>query len=187
MLAYESAALLREAGEEVSLLAVIDAMPLPSGYPEPDEIEAEVLRLMPFDLEPGTPLPPLPHTRAMLFPLLREHGRLFAGFSDARLTAMADTAVNHVVLAHGWQQPSPYDGPVTLFSATQVPSYLTTPFKIVAWGRTGVRLDIHELDCAHSGVLDPEPARRIGEVLETVLRDRRTGSAPASAPTPKGE
>ncbi|QMU77307.1 amino acid adenylation domain-containing protein [Streptacidiphilus sp. PB12-B1b] len=178
--AFETAVQLRAQGQQVALLAVIDALPLPphlahSG-PDPAAVEQEVLALLLRDLRPGAPRPPAPTTRARAFALAREHGQVFAGFPDHRLAAVVDTAAHHIALAHAWQ-PSAYAGPLTLFSATTGPDTVPTDVKTAAWQATGVTVTVHELACAHSAVMDPGPAAAIARTLEHTL---------TASPVPEG-
>ncbi len=172
-LAHEIAVRLRRAGEEIGLLAIIDALPLPPELArrplDPDVVEQEVLRLLLANLAPDLPAPPAPRSRAEVFRLVRSGTRLPTGPDDRWLTAVADTAAHGMALARSWV-PSPYDGTVTLFSATAGPSVIPTSVKAAAWRRAAPAVDVHELDCAHGGVLDPEPAARIAAVLEHLLQ-----------------
>ncbi|MEU7279572.1 amino acid adenylation domain-containing protein [Streptomyces sp. NPDC045431] len=170
VLAHEMAVRLRRAGEEVGLLAVLDAMPKPAaaGPLDPAAVEREALRLLLRNnqVPPGAG----PLVRAEVFARVREGDGVLAGFDDARLAAVADSLVHHIRLARAWR-PSPYDGRVTLFSATRA-AEATTEEKAAAWRPWAAALDVHELDCAHSEVLDAEPAAAVAAVLDDVLRGK---------------
>ncbi|MEU0270497.1 amino acid adenylation domain-containing protein [Streptomyces sp. NPDC006307] len=167
-LAHEMAVRLRRAGEEVGLLAVVDAMPKPAsaGPLDPEAVEREALRL----LLRNNQVPPdaCPPVRAEVFARVRDGEGVLAGFDDARLAAVADSMAHHIRLARAWR-PSPYDGRVTLFSATRA-AEATTEEKAAAWRPWAAALDVHELDCGHSEVLDAGPAAAVAAVLDDVLR-----------------
>ncbi|MFE6668267.1 amino acid adenylation domain-containing protein [Streptomyces sp. NPDC057697] len=169
-LAYELAVRLRRAGEEVRLLAVVDAMPMPDRFrrtpPDPAAVEDEMLRILLHSHAPGLPLPTGPLKRSAVFSAAR--GGAFDGLSPAQLHTLVDVGTHHTALAREWL-PSGYGGRVTLFSATR-DDWPGTAEKTEAWQRVAAALDVHELDCGHSDVLTPGPAAEIAAVLETALR-----------------
>ncbi|WP_330306332.1 MULTISPECIES: amino acid adenylation domain-containing protein [unclassified Streptomyces] len=171
-LAYEIAVRLRRAGEEIRLLAVLDSMPQPpevSRTPlDPAVIEDEVLHMLLRSHARGLPVPPGPLSRAKAFATVRRSENAPEALDEARLHAMVDAGAHHVRLAREWQ-PSPYDGPVTLFSATR-DAEPSTAEKTAGWRRGTAVVEVHELDCTHSDVLTPGPAAQIAAVLETALR-----------------
>ncbi|QEV20248.1 non-ribosomal peptide synthetase [Streptomyces alboniger] len=146
--AHEMAVRLRADGEDVALLAVVDAMPKPPDIArtplDPAVVDAEARRI------------------------LQEEGAALDGIGERRLAALTDAIAHHVTLGRSWD-PSPYDGPVTLFAATRDPEAIPTEDKAAAWRRAAATVDVHELACAHADVLDAEPAARIAAVLENVL------------------
>ncbi|MFI6107832.1 amino acid adenylation domain-containing protein [Streptomyces sp. NPDC051310] len=170
LLAHELAARLRAAGEEVRLLAVLDAMPKPpsAGPLDPGAVEREVLRLLLRNN--GVAAAAGPEGRAGVFARVRGGQGPLAGFDDARLGAVADAMAHHIRLAHTWR-PSPYDGPLTLFSATRA-AEATTGEKTAAWRPWAASLDVRELDCAHSDVLGAGPAGTVAAVIDDVLRGK---------------
>jgi thioesterase domain-containing protein len=154
----------------VRLLAVLDAMPQPPDTPRvPDDLaEQESLRILLNSHAPGRPAPPGRFGRAEAFAVIRAAGQAPAALDDRVLHAMTDNGVRHIHLATAWR-PSRYDGPVTLFSATRR-AHATTTEKAAAWRPVTGALDVRELDCGHSGVLQPDQAAQVAEVLETLLR-----------------
>ncbi|MCF3122229.1 amino acid adenylation domain-containing protein [Streptomyces arenae] len=147
--AHEMAVRLRAAGEEVALLAVVDAMPKPP----------EIAR---------TPLDPAVVDEEARR-ILREEGAVLDGIGGHRLAALTASVAHHLVLARRWV-PSPYDGTVTLFAASRDPEAIPTGIKAEAWRRAAASVDVHELACAHVEVLDPDQAARIAAVLEQTLQ-----------------
>uniref|UniRef100_UPI0034E01929 thioesterase domain-containing protein n=1 Tax=Streptomyces flavofungini TaxID=68200 RepID=UPI0034E01929 len=146
--AHEMAVLLRAAGEEVALLAVVDAMPKPP----------ETAR---------TPLPP-DVVAAEAARILREEGAALDGIGGPRRAALGEAIARHVELGRAWV-PSRYDGTVTLFAATRDPEAVPTEEKAAAWRRAAPRVDVHELACAHAEVLDAGPAARIARTVEAAI------------------
>ncbi|MEV0786650.1 amino acid adenylation domain-containing protein [Streptomyces sp. NPDC050423] len=169
-LAHELAVRLRRAGDEVRMLAVVDAMPMPDeilGTPlDPAAVEDEMLRILLHSHAPGASVPDGPLDRATVFST--SHEGAFDGLSEARLHALVDIGAHHSALVRTWR-PSDYGGGITLFSATH-DSWPTTAEKTGAWRRVAASLDVHELDCGHSDVLNPGPAAEIAAVLESALR-----------------
>ncbi|MFK4212599.1 amino acid adenylation domain-containing protein [Streptomyces sp. NPDC030920] len=169
-LAYELAVRLRRAGEEVRMLAVVDAMPMPDRFrhtpPDPAAVEDEMLRILLHSHAPELPLPTGPLKRSAVFSMARTGA--FDGLSPAHLHTLVDAGAHHTALVREWL-PSGYGGRVTLFSATR-DAWPSTAEKTEAWQRVAAALDVHELDCGHSDVLTPGPAAEIAAVLETALR-----------------
>ncbi|MEV0125849.1 amino acid adenylation domain-containing protein [Streptomyces sp. NPDC050703] len=146
--AHEMAVLLRAAGEEVALLAVVDAMPKPPEVAHTPLTEAVV--------------------REEAQRILRERGAALRGIGARRLTALGEAIGRHVELGRSWI-PSPYDGTVVLFAATRDPEAVPTEEKAGAWRRAATAVEVHELACAHTEVMDAEPAARIAAALEAAI------------------
>ncbi|MFD0021707.1 amino acid adenylation domain-containing protein [Streptomyces sp. NPDC058382] len=169
-LVHELAVRLRRAGEEVRMLAVVDAMPMPEEIIhtplDPAAVEEEMLRILLHSHAPGLPVPDGPLERSAVF--ATAHEGAFDGLPEDRLHTLVDIGAHHSALARKWR-PSGYGGALTLFSATHDP-WPTTAEKTEAWQRVTAALDVHELDCGHSDVLNPGPAAKIAAVLESALR-----------------
>lgn len=169
-LAHELAVRLRRSGEEVRMLAVVDAMPMPEEILdtplEPAAVEDEMLRILLHSHAPGAPVPDGPLDRATVFSTAHEGA--FDGLSEAALHTLVDIGAHHSALVRTWR-PNRYGGGLTLFSATH-DSWPGTAEKTAAWRRVTASLDVHELDCGHSDVLNPGPAAEIAAVLENALR-----------------
>ncbi|MFH8520090.1 amino acid adenylation domain-containing protein [Streptomyces gelaticus] len=169
-LAHELAVRLRRAGEEIRMLAVVDAMPMPEEIRrtplDPAAVEDEMLRILLHSHAPELAPPAGRLERSAVFATAREGA--FDGLSATRLHHLVDAGAHHTRLVREWR-PSPYDGRTTLFSATH-DDWPTTAEKTAAWQRVTAALDVHELDCGHSDVLTPGPAAEIAAVLETALR-----------------
>ncbi|MFC5832157.1 amino acid adenylation domain-containing protein [Nonomuraea insulae] len=169
LLAYEMAALLRAGGQDVGLVASLDAVPWPPGTEaDPADAEQEALTIL---LRTRTLHPyarPGPLARARVFAAVRGSEGPLSGLDDDHLSAVADTVAGHLRLAVTYRPP-PYDGTVLLFSATAQPGGLTSAAKAGRWAPARPR--VHDLDCGHSDLLRPGPAAQIAEVLEPILRE----------------
>jgi amino acid adenylation domain-containing protein len=169
--AYQLAVLLRRQCEEVGLLAILDAMPAPAEYVaqpiDPGELEQATLRTLLRNVTTGPP-PPSGLDRAQVYATVRDLHQALADWSDQRLDLLVDVCANHIRLTQAWRPPA-YDGVVTLFSATADPGIMSAEDKIAAWRRTAAEVEVHELACAHSEVLQPVPASQIGAVVAASL------------------
>ncbi|MEU8845992.1 amino acid adenylation domain-containing protein [Streptomyces sp. NPDC048564] len=175
--AHELAVRLRAAGEEVELVAVLDAMPKPPEVArvplDPAVVEQAALASLLRNALPGAAAGPGPLERAEVVARVHAHSALLADLDEGRLDTLVAAMERYIELARAWQ-PSPYDGRVTLFSATRA-AEATTEEKYSAWQACSNRVDVHELDCEHSDVLTAGPVGEIATVVENVLARDRTG------------
>ncbi|QOV35584.1 amino acid adenylation domain-containing protein [Streptomyces ferrugineus] len=174
--AHELAVRLRAAGEEVALVAVLDAMPKPPEVArvplDPAVVEQVALGNLLRNALPGVPAGPGPLDRAEVIARVHAHSALLADLDEPRLGALLGAMERYIEMARAWQ-PSPYDGRVTLFSATRA-SEASTEDKRTAWRACAAGVDVHELDCEHSDVLTPGPVGEIAAAVEDVLQGERT-------------
>ncbi|OLF11716.1 hypothetical protein BLA60_12400 [Actinophytocola xinjiangensis] len=155
LVAHAMADLLRQAGQKVSLLALLDAYPVTSGGQSP---LAEL-----FD-DLGVSQEHTPSDRVSAARLLAERGPL-SGMAESRVAAIVDVAVNNFALAA--HRPGVHDGDILFFTA----AHSSSPEAHQAWlpHVTGV-LDNHSVDCAHADLARPESLVSIGSVLAAHLR-----------------
>ncbi|MEV4254727.1 amino acid adenylation domain-containing protein, partial [Spirillospora sp. NPDC049652] len=140
---------LREAGEQVALLAVLD------GYPFQQRTEADMVRVGPPPAGPGAPGD--------------EHRR---GPAADALASVARVSDNNMRL-HEEFVPAPFDGDMLLVVATEDrPDHLPAEDAPEVWRPhvTG-RLDVHEVPAGHHGLLDGEALTEIARLLHTHLGD----------------
>jgi thioesterase domain-containing protein len=144
----------------------VDTLPKPPEVAriplDPAVVEAKVLSML---LRITAPDAPVPATRAEAFALARHDESLIAGFDDAGTHALVDTMAHHIRLHRAWSPP-PYDGRVTLFSATEDPEGVTTAEKTAGWLRGAAGVDAHDLPGTHYDVFKPPQAARIAAVVE---------------------
>ncbi|WP_188316851.1 amino acid adenylation domain-containing protein [Solihabitans fulvus] len=174
LLAYEIATQLRAAGEEIGLLGVLDTMPKPQDVTErpldPAEIAREAHAVFLRHAAPEAPIPSGQHARAETLALIRGGQGIYAAFDDTALDTLLDACGNHIRVGRAWR-PAPFDGRLTLFSATRDTNPSEgTDAKVAAWRHVATDVDVHELDCGHRNVFDPGPAALIGAVLDTAVR-----------------
>ncbi|MFF3764543.1 amino acid adenylation domain-containing protein [Streptomyces sp. NPDC001922] len=176
-LAHEIAVLLREQGEEVALLALLDSRPGtaaggPSGQ---EEVMAQLLASL------GHPVPEDPSglEPAAVLELLADGHSPLAALGETRLAAMVAAFADNVRLATAFT-PRRYDGDVLFFTATQSATESTgdtagdtgdTAARAWVPHITG-RIEDHPVRCVHGAMAGPEALAVIGPVLAAALSDR---------------
>nr|APD71949.1 non-ribosomal peptide synthetase 2 [Streptomyces sp.] len=144
ILAHTVAVLLQEAGEEVELLALLDAFPAEQWRerPAPEEGDAltAVLRMAGFDRTDE-------RTKDDVLATLRRAGSPLAGLGDHTLSKIVDIVPNHARMMREHQHRS-YEGDLLFFTAAapRAEDWLTRE----AWRAhvTGAVVN-HDLDCTH--------------------------------------
>ncbi|MFD9685542.1 amino acid adenylation domain-containing protein [Kitasatospora sp. NPDC059088] len=196
--AHAVAALLREQGERVDLLAVLD------GYPELDEY-ARITGASPDRITGGSrprstggspdrdpallaaileslgqqagEITDWPADEAGYAELVRHGAGPLAGLSGAGVARVVEVFLANLALAGDAPLPG-YDGDALVFVATQDrPADAPDP---ESWRpHVGGRLEVHHVPSTHGAMTGPEALAVIGPVLAQRLRD------PAQAPTPR--
>ncbi|MFG2092754.1 amino acid adenylation domain-containing protein [Streptomyces sp. NPDC048612] len=181
IMAHAVATALQAQGEEVALLAVLDAYPAPADGPGtggPEEILTQMYEGYAgiYGLPEGAS-PELPDTEVMRARITDWLGRgesELRHLDDAQRAVALDIMVNNVTLTNA-RRPDRFRGTMLLVVATQKQQEWTSP---QAWKEfLDGELEIHEVDCEHAKMLEPEPAAEICAVLAP--RITRPGS-PAS-------
>ncbi|MFJ9691145.1 amino acid adenylation domain-containing protein [Kitasatospora sp. NPDC101183] len=172
IIAHALAVRLQDLGQEVELLAILDAYPA-EGFrdlPVPDQAEAlEALLTMggfgPEDLD-GQALE-LPAVSA----LLRGAGSPLAGLDEATVDALNRIYLhtNHLVRGHDHR---PFDGDVRFFRATVDTIDDTLVPELWAPYVTG-RIDNTDVACSHKDMTLPEPIAHIARVIADRLESTR--------------
>ncbi|MYR46487.1 non-ribosomal peptide synthetase [Streptomyces sp. SID5910] len=166
VLAHTVAVLLQEAGEEVGLLALLDAFPSEQWRerPAPEEGDAltAVLRMAGFD-RTGE------RTREDVLATLRRAGSPLAGLTDRTLSRIVDIVPNHARMMREHEH-RPYDGDVLFFTAAapRAEDWLTRE----AWRPyvTGAIVN-HDLDCTHPQLMRDRYLDDIAAVLAARLKE----------------
>jgi len=176
VLAHTVAVLLQEAGQEVELLALLDAFPAEQWRerPAPEEGDAltAVLRMAGFD-RTGE------RTRDDVLATLRRAGSPLAGLSDHTLTQIVDIVPNHARMMREHQHRL-YEGELLFFtaSAPRAEDWLTRE----AW-RPHVSGAIvnHDLDCTHPQLMRDQHLDDIAAVLSARLKELDACAPPVAA------
>ncbi|WP_326701205.1 amino acid adenylation domain-containing protein [Streptomyces sp. NBC_01754] len=166
VLAHTVAVLLQEAGEEVELLALLDAFPAEQwrDRPAPEEGDAltAVLRMAGFE-RTGE------RTRADVVATLRRAGSPLAGLSDLTLSKIVDIVPNHARMMREHEHRS-FDGDVLFFTAAapRAEDWLTRE----AW-RPHVTGEIvnHDLDCTHPQLMQDRFLDDVAALLAARLKE----------------
>ncbi len=164
VLAHTVAVLLQESGQEVELLALLDAFPAEQWRerPAPEEGDAltAVLRMAGFE-RTGE------RTRDDVLATLRRAGSPLAGLGDRTLSSIVDIVPNHARMMRQHVHRG-YEGDLLFFTAAapRAEDWLTRE----AW-RAHVTGDIvnHDLDCTHPQLMRDRFLDSIGEVLAARL------------------
>ncbi|MFE9068524.1 amino acid adenylation domain-containing protein [Streptomyces violaceusniger] len=189
LVAHAMATQLRQDGEEVALLALLDSYPVvPPSDSEPPDLRKAVSSLL-HDTSVLTEEHQLRDTGdAVRF--LRSENLILGEFDESTIrTALAVTS-HHIDLANSFA-PQRYTGDVLFFRATGDEGELPSP---LVWEQfVDGEFLIHELPCGHQEMADPEAAADIGAVVTKVLAHDRVdvttarppcGDTPAAGPGP---
>jgi enterobactin synthetase component F len=166
VLAHTVAVLLRRAGEEVELLALLDAFPAEQWRhrPAPEEGDAltAVLRMAGFE-RTGE------RDREDVLATLRRAGSPLAGLSGRALARIVDIVPNHARMMREHEHTA-YDGDVLFFTAAapRAEDWLTRE----AWRPyvTGALVN-HDLDCTHPQLMRDRYLDDIAAVLAARLKE----------------
>ncbi|MGW5171765.1 amino acid adenylation domain-containing protein [Streptomyces nodosus] len=166
ILAHTMAVLLREAGERVDLLALLDAFPAEQWRerPAPEEGDAltAVLRMAGFDRADE-------RTREDVLATLRRAGSPLAGLSERTVSRIVDIVPNHARMMREHRHRA-FDGDVVFFTAAapRAEDWLTHQ----AWRpHVGGTIDNHDLDCTHPQLLGDRHLDTVAGVLAAHLKE----------------
>ncbi|MFF3542304.1 amino acid adenylation domain-containing protein [Streptomyces platensis] len=185
IMAHAVATALQAQGQEVALLAVLDAYPAPADGPGtggPEEILTQMYEGYAgiYGLPEGAS-PELPDTEVMRARITDWLGRgesELRHLDDAQRAVALDIMVNNVTLTNA-RRPDRFRGTMLLVVATRKQQEWTSP---QAWKEfLDGELEIHEVDCEHARMLEPEPAADICAVLAPRIAGPRHATAGAPA------
>ncbi|MEV0318565.1 amino acid adenylation domain-containing protein [Streptomyces sp. NPDC050658] len=166
VLAHTVAVRLQEAGEEVELLALLDAYPSDqwrdSAIPAEADALTALLRMAGYDRTDEL-------TRDDVLATLHREGSALAGLPDRTLTAVIDIVVNNARLMREHDH-RPFDGDALFFtaSAPRAEDWLTRE----AWAPyISGEVDNHDVDCLHPELTQPRRLDEICAVLATRLKE----------------
>jgi nonribosomal peptide synthetase DhbF len=165
VIAHEMAVRLRESGQDVTLLAMLDSYPdLPAIFRLNDQQALAAL------LDPDRPdlVPARGSTElAIAVDLLRRGGGALASLDEERIEAVLRTMAHNRQLVRAFV-PRHFDGDLLFFGATQDrPDDAPTA---ADWRpHVGGAIEVHPVDATHAAMTQPAPLRTIGRVLATRL------------------
>ncbi|MFI0977110.1 amino acid adenylation domain-containing protein [Streptomyces sp. NPDC021093] len=165
VLAHTVAVRLQEAGEQVELLALMDAYPSDqwqdSAIPAEADALTALLRMAGYDRTDEL-------TREDVLATLHREGSALAGLPDRTLSAVVDIVVNNARLMRGHAHRR-FDGDVLFFTAAapRAENWLTPD----AWAPYVGGLDNHALDCLHPELTQPGPLDEVCAVLAARLKE----------------
>ncbi|WP_420919063.1 non-ribosomal peptide synthetase, partial [Streptomyces bohaiensis] len=168
--AQEVAARLEQAGEEVALLALLDAFPLPP-LDDLDSADRDTVfraLLLNVGVESAVLEGDGPLDATTVRDAFRESGSPLGALEPATIDHMVDNFAGQSQLMRR-HTPSVYTGETVFFTATVgLPEQLTLDlWKPYLTGR----LRNTDVACAHAQMMQPEPRQHIGSVLSAALRD----------------
>jgi enterobactin synthetase component F len=166
VLAHTVAVRLQEAGEQVELLALLDAYPSDqwrdAAIPAETDALTALLRMAGYDRTDEL-------TREDVLATLHREGSALAGLPDRTLTAVVDIVVNNARLMRAHEHRR-FEGDVLFFTAAapRAEHWLTTD----AWAPyLGGRLVNHDLDCLHPELTQPARLDEVCAVLAARLKE----------------
>lgn len=162
--AHELACRMRAAGEQVGLLAMLDAEPsclVDHGVPTPRELMISLLQEFGYELRDLATIP-LRHDRVMA--LLRKEGSAMAYLPESHVDAVAAIFANNqrAMRAHA---AGHFDGELHFFAAedeSAVEASVWTPY-------VSGTVHTHPVAGTHRSVVRPEHMARIADVLNELL------------------
>jgi phthiocerol/phenolphthiocerol synthesis type-I polyketide synthase E len=166
--AFEMARQLREAGQEIAFLGMLDTgLVTPPAEVEKDDaaLLLEVVGDVPMDLDE---LRRAADPVAALAERAREAGLLPADFAPAAARRILELVKAHLRIART-DRPQPYPGRVTFFSATEQPPEAGDD-PAHGWGEVAGKIEVHRVPGSHTTMIyDGENVRVLGETVSKAL------------------
>ncbi|ORI21252.1 non-ribosomal peptide synthetase [Rhodococcus sp. 1168] len=168
LVAQEMATQLEETGDEVGLLALLDAFPKLESDPgvgaaDPDELWAALLAVAgvpPEDVGGAVGDP------AAIAARLNEQDSVLGHMTAERVRALETVFENNTRLS-AEHRPRPYDGPATVFAAAR--DHGPSAPERRRWNGALDAIEFVEIDAGHNDMTRPEPIARIGAHLTHLL------------------
>ncbi|MFF3543233.1 type I polyketide synthase [Streptomyces platensis] len=174
LVAHAAAERLERDGEQVGLLAMLDAFPLAPDesveLPTAEEADAFLLRALLADAGVTAGPEESPGDRASLLRALRGSGSVLSGLDEAAVRRIADVMLHNVGLLSG-HAPGTVGGDLLAFTAVEShapgDAAPVTRWKPFVRGR----VEDHALPCDHYGVLSGEALSAVAAELDARLRE----------------
>ncbi|GAA3298988.1 hypothetical protein GCM10020295_36010 [Streptomyces cinereospinus] len=167
LLAYEIAVQLRAAGQQVGLLANLDAYPRTGAVDERDE-QGSLAWLLEGIGHSRDEFGDRELTPADIVDALRRDGSALARMGERRMARMVDLMARHQILNTRYR-PRGYDGDMHLFLADRSPWGEETDKERLWAPHTAGTVTAHHIDCAHDDMLSPGPLGEIGRAVAAQL------------------
>jgi nonribosomal peptide synthetase DhbF len=173
VVAHAMAAILREDGEEVTLLAMLDSYP--PGKPE-KPISADdgyaielLLEYVGLEIDEGSR-----RTASLddLLRLIREANSVLGNLDIDQLRALVGIVGNNIRLMEGYE-PGSYDGDVVFFTASESKAEGTADVRLTheQWAPyVRGRIENHAIAAEHIRMTDQEPLRAIGSIIAARIK-----------------
>jgi nonribosomal peptide synthetase DhbF len=164
---------LQEAGEDIELLAILDAYPshyLPiKDKPDEDEALTALLALGGFDRESiKAGLGDAPLTIAAALELLRNESSALSSLEEETIMNLKTTYENSVQLLKAYV-PKRFEGDMLFFHSTIIPDWFD-PIEPEMWEPyVGGNIERHDIECRHKDLCQPGPLDYIGKCILSKL------------------
>ena len=161
---------LQKQGEEVALVAMLDAYPnhfLPiKNAPDEEEALIALLALGGYDPESlSEGALDLEHA----IDLLRKEGSALASLDDVTIMNLKETYVKSVYNLSEFE-PETFAGDILFFRSTIIPDWFD-PISISAWDPyISGDIEAYDIHCRHKDMCQPKPLAEIGKILTKKLR-----------------
>ncbi|WP_405915769.1 amino acid adenylation domain-containing protein [Streptomyces sp. NBC_00728] len=173
LVAHAIAARLEELGEEVALLGLLDAYPLPEGFTAPVVDGREVLtaflgtRGARLDAACADSAP----DPAELAELLRREDPILGALDPVQAAAVVEATAAHLEMRYRYVPERRFGGNAVFFNASRTPAAQSGAG---SWAPYVLgRIEEYDVDCEHWEMTGAEPLREIGKVLGEQLRGVR--------------
>jgi thioesterase domain-containing protein len=177
LVAHAIATGLQEAGEEVELLALMDAYPVPpeeAADPITDREMVEMLVGTPEDAEDDLPRDFFDHLDiGAIAGVLRRRDQILAGFTEDEVAVLVGAAINHAHLMCAYR-PKTFKGDMVFFTAAE--NRAGKAPAVDRWNPyTEGQVDDHDIDSPHLRMTESQPIAQIGDVLSRRLEGLSDG------------
>jgi thioesterase domain-containing protein/acyl carrier protein len=163
--AHALACRMQQDGEQVGLLAVMDAEPVatagPTGPPTARELMLGLLQEFGYDRRDLASMPLRPDR---VVTLLRQESSAMAYLEPAHVNAVLEIFANNHRAMHGYR-PEVFDGDLEFFSASDESAVDASRWSPYLSGQ----IRVHPLPCTHRDIARPEHLAEIARILNTVL------------------
>ncbi|MFJ7640435.1 amino acid adenylation domain-containing protein [Peribacillus sp. NPDC097225] len=156
---------LQNEGEEVQLVAILDAFPsqfLPTTNAPGDE-EALIALLALGGYDPDS-LGDKPLDDASAIEILRQDGSALASLEEKTILNLKETYVNSVRIM-GEYEPGVFNGNVLFFKSTLIPEWFPSLSTDTWKPYINGLIEQHDIECRHKDMCQPEPLAEIGQVI----------------------